>query len=184
MTSCAPATAKPLIVKLTPNTADVAACARAAAGRRRRRGLADQHAQGARARAAGAAELGRAGASSRCWLGGGSGGLSGPAIRAVALAQIVRGRGPRAHPDGRHGRCAGGGACSDLLDAGARLVAIGTESFREPHRGGSDRARTRRASERAGERSTAPRPLARTANVLLSGTKGQAVPVGQKSLQS
>ncbi len=39
-----PHTAKPLIVKLTPNTADVALCARAAAEAGRRRRLADQHA--------------------------------------------------------------------------------------------------------------------------------------------
>ncbi len=45
-------TVKPLIVKLTPNTDDVAGCAAAAAGRGRRCGLADQHPARARARAA------------------------------------------------------------------------------------------------------------------------------------
>ena len=75
----APARAKPLIVKLTPNTADVAAVARGGRGGGRRRGLADQHAarDGARARRRAA------------WLGGGTGGLSGPAVRAVALAQVA-----------------------------------------------------------------------------------------------
>ena len=41
--SCAHATSKPLIVKLTPNTADVPACALAAEAGRRGRRLADQH---------------------------------------------------------------------------------------------------------------------------------------------
>ena len=77
-------TAKPLIVKLTPNTADVAACAQAAEAGRRRRGLADQHAARDGARAARARTR-----LASAWLGGGTGGLSGPAIRAVALAQVA-----------------------------------------------------------------------------------------------
>ncbi|HEX3391700.1 MAG TPA: dihydroorotate dehydrogenase catalytic subunit, partial [Solirubrobacteraceae bacterium] len=79
-----PATGKPLIVKLTPNCADVAACALAA--------------EGAGANAVSLINTLRAYApaparapeepSSGPWLGGGSGGLSGPAIRPVALAQV------------------------------------------------------------------------------------------------
>ena len=45
-----PLTAKPLIVKLTPNVADPAAVAVGGGGGRRRRGLADQHAEGERDR--------------------------------------------------------------------------------------------------------------------------------------
>ena len=56
-----PLTDKPLIVKLTPNAADVPAVARAAAGRGRRRGLADQH----------AARDGARPGTGRPWLGGG-----------------------------------------------------------------------------------------------------------------
>ena len=67
------------------------------------------------------------------WLGGGTGGLSGPAVRAVALAQVARGR--RA---GRRSRSSAweasqtGAHARDLLEAGATLVAVGTESFRDP----------------------------------------------------
>ena len=65
------ARAKPLIVKLTPNTADVPACARAAEA-----GGADAvsliNTLRAMALAPGAAR------AARPWLGGGTGGLSGP----------------------------------------------------------------------------------------------------------
>ena len=69
------------------------------------------------------------------WLGGGTGGVSGPAVRAVALAQVreVRARvgipivGMGGVQSGRHAR--------DLLDAGADLVAVGTEIFRDPRAG-------------------------------------------------
>ena len=73
-----PLTAKPLIVKLTPNASDVAAVARAA-------------------EAAGAAPLSLINTvrgmaldprTGEPWLGGGTGGVSGPAVRAVALAQV------------------------------------------------------------------------------------------------
>ena len=69
------------------------------------------------------------------WLGGGTGGVSGPAVRAIALAQVreVRERvrlpivGMGGVQSGRHAR--------DLLDAGADLVGVGTESFRDPRAG-------------------------------------------------
>jgi dihydroorotate dehydrogenase (NAD+) catalytic subunit len=119
-----PLTRKPLIVKLTPNTADVAAVALAA------------EAEGADAvslintlRAAALT------AGGEPWLGGVGGGLSGPAIRTVALAQVgaVARRvrvpivGMGGVGSGRHAR--------DLLAAGATLVAVGTESFRDPAAG-------------------------------------------------
>jgi len=119
-------TRKPLIVKLTPNCADVAACAAGAQA-----GGADAvsliNTLRALALAPGGARHARA-----PWLGGGSGGLSGPAVRSVALAQVaavaerveipVVGMGGVQTPDHAH----------DLLDAGATLVAVGTENFRDP----------------------------------------------------
>jgi dihydroorotate dehydrogenase (NAD+) catalytic subunit len=117
-----PLTGKPLIVKLTPNTADVAAVAQAA------------EAEGADAislintlRA-----MALAPGSGEPWLGGGTGGLSGPAIRAVALAQVAAvARRVRIAIVGMGGITRGNHA-RDLLLAGASLVAVGTENFRDP----------------------------------------------------
>ncbi|MGP0048312.1 MAG: dihydroorotate dehydrogenase [Solirubrobacteraceae bacterium] len=125
MRAVRPLTAKPLIVKLTPNASDVAAVARAAAEEGASalslintiRGMAfDPH-------------------SGNPWLGGVTGGVSGPAVRAIALAQV-------------HSVCVavgipivamGGVQCGrdavDLRRAGATLVAVGTESFRDPTAG-------------------------------------------------
>ena len=73
-------TEKPLVVKLTPNTADPAAVAVAAeeAG-------ADGVSLINTLRATGLAP-----GSAEPWLGAGSGGLSGPAVRAIALEQVRR----------------------------------------------------------------------------------------------
>ena len=118
-----PLTTKPVIVKLTPNTTDVGAVAEAA------------EAAGADALSLintlkGMALHPRGDGSP--WLGGGTGGVSGPAVRAVALAQVrevaTRCRLPIVGMGGvqtaRHAR--------DFLQAGATLVAVGTESFRDP----------------------------------------------------
>jgi dihydroorotate dehydrogenase (NAD+) catalytic subunit len=121
-----PLTAKPLIVKLTPNTADVARCAEAA-----QEAGADALSLINTLRATALAPQ-PSGARSRPWLGGGSGGLSGPALRSVALSQVAavaaRVRIPIVGMGGvqteRHARA--------LLDVGASLVAVGTESFRDP----------------------------------------------------
>ena len=91
------------------------------------------------------------------WLGGGTGGVSGPAVRAVALAQVreVRARvgipvvGMGGVQSGRHAR--------DLLDAGADLVAVGTESVPRPARGRQDRGRA--ARDRRKERDDRRRPV-------------------------
>jgi dihydroorotate dehydrogenase (NAD+) catalytic subunit len=128
-----PRLSKPLVVKLTPNTADVAACARAA-----ERGGADAVSliNTLRATALDPNDVGASRntprATAQPWLGGVTGGLSGPAIRPVALAQVaavaarvaipVVGMGGVQHA--RHAR--------ELLDVGATLVAVGTESFRDP----------------------------------------------------
>ena len=125
MSSVRPLTDKPLIVKLTPNASDVPAVAVAA------------EREGASAVSLintirGMAVHPRTGEP---WLGGTTGGVSGPAVRAIALAQVravtdavdipVIGMGGVAH--GRHAH--------DLIGAGATLVAVGTESFRDPAAG-------------------------------------------------
>jgi len=121
-----PLTAKPLIVKLTPNTADVAACAVAA-----EEGGADAVSLINTLRARALAP----GASGGPWLGGGNGGLSGPAIRTVALAQVASVAERVAIPVIGIGGVASGRDARELLDAGARVVAVGTESFRDPAAG-------------------------------------------------
>jgi dihydroorotate dehydrogenase (NAD+) catalytic subunit len=59
--------------------------------------------------------------------------MSGPAVRAVALAQVaaVRAAGVAIDVVGMGGVQTGRHA-ADLLDAGATVVAVGTESFRDP----------------------------------------------------
>jgi dihydroorotate dehydrogenase (NAD+) catalytic subunit len=120
-----PRTDKPIIVKLTPNTADVAACARAAEA-----GGADAVSlintlRGMALRPAGGG----------AWLGGRTGGLSGPAIRSVALAQVSAVASAISVPIVGMGGVATGKHALDLLRAGATLVAVGTESFRDPAAG-------------------------------------------------
>ena len=116
-------TTKPLIVKLTPTSANVALVAAAA------------EAAGAdavslintlRAFAADPARPGEA------WLGGGTGGQSGPAIRAVALAQTVAVAQAIDLPIVAMGGIATAANGRQFLDAGALAIAVGTESFRDP----------------------------------------------------
>lgn len=119
------ATAKPLIIKLTPTAPDPAAVAVAA--------------EGAGADAVSLVNTLRGMAldprSGRPWLGGGTGGLSGPAIRAIALEQVhAVARAVRLPVIGMGGIQTGGHA-ADLLEAGASCVAVGTESFRDPAAG-------------------------------------------------
>jgi dihydroorotate dehydrogenase (NAD+) catalytic subunit len=68
----------------------------------------------------------------RPWLGGSTGGLSGPALRAVALAQVVGVAARVSIPIVGMGGVQRASHARDLLDAGATLVAVGTESFRDP----------------------------------------------------
>ena len=121
-------TRKPLIVKLTPNAADVPGCAQAAEA-----GGADAvsliNTLRAMALAPGSAGL------ARRWLGGGTGGLSGPAIRPVALAQVSAVAGRVGIPVIGMGGVQSPAHARDMLAAGARLVAVGTESFRDPAAG-------------------------------------------------
>jgi dihydroorotate dehydrogenase (NAD+) catalytic subunit len=117
-----PLTAKPLIVKLTPNASDVAAVASAAeqAGAtalsliNTLRGMALDPKTGAP------------------WLGGTTGGVSGPAVRAIALAQVQAVSQATTIPLIGMGGVQSGRDAHDLLRAGADLVAVGTESFRDP----------------------------------------------------
>jgi dihydroorotate dehydrogenase (NAD+) catalytic subunit len=124
-----PRTAKPLIVKLTPNTADVAAVAQAA--------------QEAGADAVSLINTLRAYAPHptirshppTAWLGNETGGLSGPAIRAVALAQVRAVAARVSIPVVGMGGVQRGLHAANMLEAGATLVAVGTESFRDPAAG-------------------------------------------------
>jgi len=120
--SC-PLTAKPLVVKLTPNTADVSLVAQAA--------------EAAGADAVSLINTLRAfapspGGAGGPWLGGGTGGLSGPAVRTVALAQVRAVAARVSIPIVGMGGVSSGRHAQDLLEAGATLVGVGTESFRDP----------------------------------------------------
>ena len=117
-----PLTRTPLIVKLTPNTADVAAVA-VAAEREGADAVSLVNTLRATALSPGTRDP---------WLGGGSGGLSGPAIRALALAQVAAVARRVSIPIVGMGGVARAEHARDLLAAGATLVAVGTESFRDP----------------------------------------------------
>jgi len=110
-----PLTAKPLIVKLTPNVADPAAVA------------------------VGAEEGGADAVSAintvKAAAGPVTGGLSGPAIRPVAVGQIRAVCAAVGLPVVGMGGICDGADAAEILDAGARLVAVGTESFRDPRAG-------------------------------------------------
>ena len=120
-----PLTDKPLIVKLTPNASDVPAVARAAA------------AEGASALSLINTLRGMAlhPVTGRPWLGGTTGGVSGPAVRAIALAQVHSVRAAVDVPVIAMGGVGRGRDAWELLRAGATLVAVGTESFRDPAAG-------------------------------------------------
>jgi dihydroorotate dehydrogenase (NAD+) catalytic subunit len=127
-------TGKPLIVKLTPNAADVAACAVAA-----QEGGADAVSLINTLRAFALAPASRGGTRSpeppEPWLGGRTGGLSGPAIRAVALAQVAAVAARVEIPAIGMGGVSNATHARELLNVGARLVAVGTASFRDPTAG-------------------------------------------------
>jgi dihydroorotate dehydrogenase (NAD+) catalytic subunit len=118
-------TSKPLIVKLTPNATDPAAV-------------------GAAAQEAGADAVSLVNTlkgmalhprTREPWLGGGTGGVSGPAIRAIALEQVAAVANAVEVPVIGMGGISTGRHAADFLAAGATLVAIGTESFRDPAAG-------------------------------------------------
>jgi dihydroorotate dehydrogenase (NAD+) catalytic subunit len=116
-----PLTEKPLIVKLTPNTGDPAAVAAAAQA-----GGADAVSLINTLRATAYAP-----GSSRPWLGAGSGGLSGPAIRPIALDQVRRVAAEVSIPVIGMGGIESGSDAIAFLAAGATAIAVGTASFRD-----------------------------------------------------
>jgi dihydroorotate dehydrogenase (NAD+) catalytic subunit len=128
-----PLTTKPLIVKLTPNVADPAPIAVAA--------------EEAGADAISLINTLKASAvdpkSLRPWLGAGRGGLSGPAVRAVALAQVQAVADAVSVPVVGMGGIATGAHALEFVSSGATLVAVGTESFRDPAAGLRVRAELR-----------------------------------------
>jgi dihydroorotate dehydrogenase (NAD+) catalytic subunit len=118
-----PRTDKPLIVKLTPNCASPADVAAAA----------EQHGADAvsliNTLRGMALDPDRPGEP---WLGGGTGGVSGPAVRAIALTQVREVRQRIALPIVGMGGVQTGRHAIDLSAVGAQLVGVGTESFRDP----------------------------------------------------
>jgi dihydroorotate dehydrogenase (NAD+) catalytic subunit len=120
-----PLTEKPLIVKLTPNAEDPADVAAAA--------------QDAGADAISLVNTLKGMAldpgTRRPWLGGITGGVSGPAVRAVALEQVHAVARRVSIPVVGMGGIASGRDAADFLAAGAVCVAVGTESFRDPAAG-------------------------------------------------
>jgi dihydroorotate dehydrogenase (NAD+) catalytic subunit len=117
-----PLTRKPLIVKLTPNVADPAAVAGAA-----EQGGADAVSLINTLKASAIDS-----ATGRPGIAAGHGGLSGPAVRPVAVAQVRAVAAAVGLPViGMGGICDGADAL-ELIDAGASVVAVGTESFRDP----------------------------------------------------
>ena len=120
-----PLTEKPLIVKLTPNVPPGADRRRGGGGRRRRR-LADQHParRGDRSGRPGRPGSARSGAGSPARRSGRSR-LS--QVREVAAAVSIPVIGMGGIATGRH--------AADLISAGAQVVAVGTESFRDPAAG-------------------------------------------------
>jgi len=120
-----PLTAKPLIVKLTPNATDPAAVAYAA--------------QDAGADAVSLINTLRGMAlrpgSVEPWLGGRTGGVSGAGVRGVSLALLDSVAQRVSVPIVAMGGVEAGPDAAALLGAGARLVAVGTENFRDPMAG-------------------------------------------------
>jgi dihydroorotate dehydrogenase (NAD+) catalytic subunit len=132
--SLRPLTAKPLIVKLTPNVASPADVAVAA-----REGGADAVSLINTLKASAIDPI-----TGKPGIAAGHGGLSGPAVRPVAVAQVRAVAAAVSVPIvGMGGVCSGADAL-EMIAAGAALVAVGTESFRDPEAG------KRVASELAG----------------------------------
>ena len=120
-----PLTEKPLIVKLTPNVANPEAVAVAA-----EEGGADAISLINTLKAS--AIDPRTGAPA---LAAGHGGLSGPAVRPIALQQLRAVRAAVELPVIGMGGISSGADAAEFLAAGASLVAVGTESFRDARAG-------------------------------------------------
>ncbi len=153
-------TSKPLIVKLTPNASDVGAVAEAAEA-----GGADALSLINTLRSMAVDP-----ASGKPWLGAGTGGLSGPAVRAVALEQVEAVAARTSLPVVGMGGIRSGRDALDFLAAGATAVAVGTENFRDPRAG--DRVRRELAellatpgAGRVGESAAPPKTASKSASI-------------------
>jgi dihydroorotate dehydrogenase (NAD+) catalytic subunit len=120
-----PLTAKPLIVKLTPNVADPAAVALAA--------------QEGGAEAVSLINTLKASALDPAtlepWLGAGSGGLSGPAVRPIAIEQVRKVAAAVEIDVIGMGGIESGADAVEFLASGASAVAVGTANFRDSRAG-------------------------------------------------
>lgn len=113
-------TTKPLVVKLTPTASDQAAVARAAED------------AGADALSLVNTFPGTVFARGRPLLARGHGGLSGPAIKPLALAQVRTVAAAARIPVIGMGGISAVADAEDFLAAGASYVAVGTANFRDP----------------------------------------------------
>jgi dihydroorotate dehydrogenase (NAD+) catalytic subunit len=118
-------TAKPLIVKLTPNVADPGAVALAA-----EEGGADAVSLINTLKASAFDP-----ADGEPALAAGHGGLSGPAVRPIALQQLRAVRAATGLPAIGMGGISCGADAAEFFAAGASLVAVGTDNFRDPRAG-------------------------------------------------
>jgi dihydroorotate dehydrogenase (NAD+) catalytic subunit len=118
-------TDRPLIVKLTPNASDPAAVASAA----------EQAGADALSLINTLKGMALDPRTRQPWLGGATGGVSGPAVRAIALEQVRSVAAAVEIPVIAMGGIASGRHASDFLSAGAACVAVGTENFRDPAAG-------------------------------------------------
>ena len=125
MKALRPITEKPLIVKLTPNVANPQEVAVGAEA-----GGADAVSMINTVKAA-AIDPG----VNRTWLGVGAGGLSGPAVRPIALAQVRAVSASVGIPVIGMGGITDAGSALEFILAGARVIAVGTENFRDPRAG-------------------------------------------------
>jgi dihydroorotate dehydrogenase (NAD+) catalytic subunit len=139
-----PLTVKPLIVKLTPNVADPASVAVGA-----EEGGADAVSLINTMKASAIDPV-----SGEPGIGVGQGGLSGPAIRPIAVAQVRAVAAAVSLPVVGMGGVSCGDDALEMLVAGATLVAVGTESFRDPRAGLRIAAELSEQSSRAGLAST------------------------------
>lgn len=120
-----PLTEKPLIVKLTPNVANPADVAVAA-----EEGGADAVSLINTLKASAVDPV-----TGEPGIAAGHGGLSGPAVRPIAIAQLRAVAAAVRIPIVGMGGISCGADAVEMLSAGATLVAVGTESFRDPRAG-------------------------------------------------
>jgi dihydroorotate dehydrogenase (NAD+) catalytic subunit len=129
-----------LIVKLTPNVAGPQSVARAA-----EEGGADAVSLINTLKASAPDPV-----TLRPWLGAGSGGLSGPAVRPVALHQVGAVAEAVSIPVIGMGGIGSGADALAFIAAGAALVAVGTENFRDSAAGSRIRRELAAELERRG----------------------------------